>query len=665
MPAARQAFKTTDVLRLEVETTPAGLYNLLPNPEAEYGGWGWLTPTPNTTMQGPISSTGFDWLVWSLVGAGVPAYFTSDTFTLNANRYVGFRVNQGSPDGTVYARYRVEFLDALGAVISSSPQSAYESAGTADMAAGGRLVNYVSSVSPSGTVRARLRADLYSSTGGANPSGVGLWFRQPIVASGATAAAVTNLPISALPTATYSNLISPTTSIEIEREGLNLGTLTADILDVAIDPSQTTLVRPGKRVRLMVLADGTTWTPLFVGRITNGTVRYHPERKSPDPKRARVRITAVDGMGVLAQHPRPNGVATLDELPSVLEGAGVPWDISGNRSHRWQPPVYVATNERASAADQLALVRDSTLSYAWVSRAGVVTARTRAGMPGSLRSIDASTYTDIDLDLDMARVVNYVTVKVQTNAPDGEAVEVVYGPYVDPKSVDTWGARAQEFTVQGLVDATAAAAYAASVLASLANPVLRVNSLSLAVTTAADLTTAAATRLALLDLYDGLTVVNTNAGLNQLNRVTSIKTTIQADANGGKWLVDLGFDAPTAVAPPSPPPPLPDTTKSNTTNPRDMAPAANFTGTSKLWRDGRTVTISLSVTSTAAVANEVAMTVIPLGHRPPVDLYFACADSGSGALTLVHVTTTGEIRRVFAQASGIGTLGTITYQTNV
>lgn len=178
----------------------------------------------------------------------------------------------------------------------------------------------------------------------------------------------------------YINVLGPSHEVSIVRETLNVGTLSATIVDAALDPSQSTAIRPGRAVRLMAFSDTTkTWRHVFSGTATHATVSY--DLKEPQAsRRARIEMTAVDNAQVLANQNRRDGVATIAELPAVLEGAGVPWNVNGSGNQVPTPPV-VASNDNASALDQVAVTRDSVLGYSWIDRMGTLQAWDRDLMP--------------------------------------------------------------------------------------------------------------------------------------------------------------------------------------------------------------------------------------------------------------------------------------------
>lgn len=490
-----QQFKTMDVLRLEVQQDPTGLYNLVDNPSGELGAYGWISPVAGSQLIEDDLGDGVGHLRYVVAGNAANWFYT-EPLRVDAGQYAAARWDQIT---SIQARVRFEWLDASKAPLSSSTQSAYFSGGGVGVY---QPKSYAAQQAPAGTKFARLRYDIYRTTAGDNPfPGNLIRLRQVTVAKAATAAELTGLTY--LPPAPYLNILGPTHTLVIDRAELNLGTLSAEVLDATIDPSQSKLIRPGRRVRVTAY-DGSAWSPLFTGKVSNGRVKY--DNRRGDAKRARITLTAVDAVSQLAQVPAADGVASIADLPFVLEGAGVPWNVNGSRD-QVRSATVVSRNDSAKTIDQVAVTRDSELGYAWVDRAGVLQVWDRASVSTAVTALlTASDYSEIDVDYDTDRCINTVTVKLlRTNLADGQTVEVPYGPFVDEPSADEWGPHQAEFTVQGIADTTAAAkAYADQILTANATPVVRVNSVILPVFRTTDI----APDRALIDLYDRVRVVS-------------------------------------------------------------------------------------------------------------------------------------------------------------
>lgn len=345
--------------------------------------------------------------------------------------------------------------------------------------------------------------------------------------------------IGELATVTYQNVLGPTHEISVSREGLNVGVLDATIHDSDLDPAELNLIRPGRRVRLTT-ADGAV---ICAGKALTASVTYnllHPDEQ----RRAQITLSVPDGVNTLASVARTEGVATIDELPYVLEGVGVPWSVNGS-GDQVPSATVAANNDNAMALDQIVVTRDSALGYAWLDRNGVLQAWDRTQMDTTVRAtLDETVYTaDIDVDLPIGNLVNEVNVIVlRPVATTGVTEEVRYGPFRDEDSIAEWGVYSREYTVQG--DAftdTEIATYAQAILdANATIPGPSINSAVVPIRTAEDVAA-----YALLDLYDLVAISNDRAGIDTTARITSLAHSITP--NG--WTLTLGFSEPGAAAP--------------------------------------------------------------------------------------------------------------------
>lgn len=354
----RQDFKTTDVLRLEVEVEPTGPYNLLPSAAGNYGAWGWITPVANSTIEGSGTALSYS--------GPAASYFTSDSMPVTPLHYAAARWTLPPPLGTSGGySCRFEWYDAAGVFISFSTASAVY----------GTPGNYTLTArqAPANARFMRLRVDLAAGA-------TYILFVGVCVATASTAAAIdAAIGTVALSGGTnWRNVIGPSSNIRVVRETLNLGVLEAEILDSTLDPATTPDLRPGREVRLTTLDGGGVWQTLFVGKADVLEVDYDAKRVPARPPR--VKIVATDRTARLAAATRPQGVATIGELPAVLEGAGIPWNVNGSTSHVKNFAV-VGVNDKATALDQVALTRDTVLGSAWVSREGVLFARDHVADP--------------------------------------------------------------------------------------------------------------------------------------------------------------------------------------------------------------------------------------------------------------------------------------------
>jgi hypothetical protein len=67
---------------------------------------------------------------------------------------------------------------------------------------------------------------------------------------------------------------------------------------------------------------------LFTGTLTKADASDNQALAASDPKSTRVPLSATDATTPLMQTAAPHGVGLLAELPAVLEGAEVPYEIN-------------------------------------------------------------------------------------------------------------------------------------------------------------------------------------------------------------------------------------------------------------------------------------------------------------------------------------------------
>ncbi len=362
-----QQFNTIDVLKLGIEDDPAGLVNLVPNPSGELGGWGWETPVVGSRMFGGVTGAWGSYLRFIDHNTDSASYFLTEPMPVLPGQYAAAYVDSlagYSLNGTVYFRLSFEWLDSAFGSLGATAQSGY-------FAEDDGPTYFGESQAPASTAYVKIRADLYSDTAGGLAFGGShhLTFNDVTVAVADTAAELSGLTfIEPVP---YVDILGPSLAIDIEREELNVGTVTAVVRDATLDPAQHSLIRPGKRVQLSVLTGG-VWEPIFTAEASTAKVTYdllHPD----EDKRPRITVVATDDITKLAQAKRPDGVADGDYLPWVLEGAGVPWNVNGDGAQVGSAPDVASTNENATAIDQVAITRDTELGHAWLSRKGVLT----------------------------------------------------------------------------------------------------------------------------------------------------------------------------------------------------------------------------------------------------------------------------------------------------
>lgn len=337
----------------------------------------------------------------------------------------------------------------------------------------------------------------------------------------------------------WLNVTGDGRSVQVTRRDTEPGTMTAEVLDAALDPTQTNTIRMGKGSRFLVRdAAGTGWVDQYTGVLTDVSVARSP--LAQPGKRVSVALQAADRVAELANRAESRGVATIDALRWLV--TGVPFNINGQTTALAAQPV-VAGVDGASLWDQILVVRDSNLGHAWVGKSNrlqVWDAATLSAVPVAV--IGPDVYSSIDTDFALDSIINSVTVVFRRfNIGTEMSTDVPYGPYEDAASVAEWGRRAATFTIQGGVeDAVAIEAFAADVLARNAAAVVRARSARVPIHDAADLAMVRA-----VELNNVVTVVLPDAA-EQTLRVKGISHSITQRG----WFVDFTFTQAGSVGAP-------------------------------------------------------------------------------------------------------------------
>lgn len=186
----------------------------------------------------------------------------------------------------------------------------------------------------------------------------------------------------------WQNILGPTSNIDITREALNVGTLSATVLDAMLDPAIADTIRPGKRVRLRAFANN-GWYTAYTGVLTEANTTYDKPKTPNADVRTIITISASDNIATLANQAEQYVISSIAPIPGILEDKGVPWNVngSGNQAQNW---VAYATNDNASTVDILAIARDTAGGYVWVDRFNVLQAWDASQISTGLKA----TFTD-------------------------------------------------------------------------------------------------------------------------------------------------------------------------------------------------------------------------------------------------------------------------------
>ena len=534
------SLRVVDSIRLEIESDPDGLVNLVPNPSGEFGAWGYQKPPDGASLTGALRS-----LLFTISTAGGEFHLATESIPVTAGQWVVAGWTHYSITPGARYRARILWMDANQAQIGQTEQTGdfFNSIIPSDNR--GVTSRFQA---PAGTVYARLRWDFYSNSDGNPPVSSFVFNEATLVAVDAES----DLPGFALPFVepiTWTNVIGDSNAIQVDRDELNVGTLSATVISTALDPATSDLIRPNRRIRLTAKtgvdsSGADIWEPIFTGVAREASVSYNFV-KTPAAKQATITISATDDLDALARVARASTVATIPELPYVLEGAGVPWNCNGN-GNQVATATVVAYNEDDSAVDQVAITRDTAHGWAWLDRFGVLQVWGPGHISHDVRAtLDETVYaSDVTIDFDTNNCINEVTVTALLYNPATSATgEQDYGPFRNEDSIKQWGEHPVTYTVAGITSKADAQAFATPILTQNAVPV-RI------ITTANVPLHDGNLDLATIDLYDLLTCVNTKAGINGSHRATSVSHAITASTGAARdsWIMTIGFAADGAQA---------------------------------------------------------------------------------------------------------------------
>jgi hypothetical protein len=360
----------------------------------------------------------------------------------------------------------------------------------------------------------------------------------------ASASTASQAGLSYIEPVTYQNIIGPTISLQIDRQALDVGTLTGTVREALLDPRTSNDVRPGRRCRLLAKGQADELRPVINTKLIRAAAQYD-KRKTDLAGNVRTRITlaGADNVQTLANTPERRGVATVAGLAWLLEGAGVPWNINGSGG-QIAAQTLASTNENASLLDQIAVARDTNRAHAYVDARNVLMVTNAPAASGVvLADDDEPSYTSIDAGFSTDECINSVKIVwLRYDSMTDKTEQVQYGPYEDQTSIDTWGVHSRTFTIHGTAaeDPATIAAYANAILAANKTPVAKIRSLTVNVNSEQLVD-------AVLDAELTKTVLINYAGVQYTARVAGVQHRITAK----RWTATFTFDQAATVAQPS------------------------------------------------------------------------------------------------------------------
>lgn len=297
--------------------------------------------------------------------------------------------------------------------------------------------------------------------------------------------------------------------------------------------------------------------------LTRKAVLASPEKYEAveDPSRVVITIAARDIVKDMANTAEPRGMYRIVDLPFIMEGKGVPYQINGS-SDQITTAQIVSLNDNASVLDQIVITRDSELAYAFVNRNNVFCAFDLVVQPTALSAIfDEGDYSDIRVDFDTESCINSVLIKWLRYTPatvdskgvitPGSTEEIDYGPYVNQESIDEWGLHHEEFVMHGIVENPMnIEGQAQDILDRNSIPTVKVYEIAVPIVNEEDITLSKA----VVDLYDKVNVKYQYSDYDEELRVTGIAHVI----TNARWDMRLTFSVDGTVASPQtvPQPPV-------------------------------------------------------------------------------------------------------------
>lgn len=634
------AFHNTSNLKLEVETTPAGLPNLFPDPDGVLGAWPFFVTDPGLgTGQDTLTSDG-----------------TKFTYTNVNSADGGNMIMRGVPvPAAAWFRMRYTVTSITAGHTLRIQYVFYRADGVATGSSGGWVAPTVTGgvsygpliQAPALTSYAVLSFLIYKGASQVIDVGATVSFNQVMVTYSMVQADVSGTFAVTQPV-TWANILAPTHSIDIERGELELGVLNARIIDAALDPAVSAALALGNAVRCRADVGGGVFESLFEGEISDVDVTYSRDRET-GVIRTSIQLEAVDGMATLANTgARDSFAGSMTQQIANLERAGyglLPWNVNGNKNRLPNNArVPVAFNDDATTLDQIVLTRDSVSGYAWISRQNIFTAYDPGSMPAGVActfsDVDSALatreeYSDITAGWNTEEAINQVLVTWLRNVA-GTTEEITYGPYTD----DVWarkGTRQKTFTITGATeDPAAISAFAKGVIAANKTPVRKASMIKMPVRDTRSMKHATQ-----LDLYD-LCGVEFAALINSSYRITSIKHKIDTDG----WVVEYGFAVNGAVASPAaaPAPGVTDTSDGTWIAPALGAAWVNFGSTwetAGYMRAGGVIYLRGLIKSGTVTAGTVLFT-LPVGYRPSSDKHMDTVSNGVHAV--LNVMANGQVK---------------------
>lgn len=337
---------------------------------------------------------------------------------------------------------------------------------------------------------------------------------------------------------TWANVLGKTNNIITEQgnslvgveDALDAGSLTATVLDPALDPSIVSTFRRGRAVRLTATIGGVT-TPVWAGTLETCDVEYDDSKTTGKPP-IRITLVATDAARKLAdasaQFGSTGGFYAMVEKAANLaglttfDGAATPAPGTGQ----------IAREDSSKATDWIRRACNTYGGYVWVDGANKVQQRLVTylsttpvkTLSDNIADVGALAYTGVAMNYGTRSLVNSLTVRRLNVAEVGDNGAKEYGPYLIPDS------ESENDRATGSVEIVdgSPSAIAATILSLFATP--RVFPGSIRLNTLNDIAGVLA-----LTTYAPIRVKRTVPAYDQVLRVLKVRHEIQATTKGGTW----------------------------------------------------------------------------------------------------------------------------------
>lgn len=321
----------------------------------------------------------------------------------------------------------------------------------------------------------------------------------------------------------HDDILGAHTSVKITRRPMDLSSVSASVAIDQLPSGRDPQLTPGSPYRVLLGSDQVIGCTL--------TERVPEESNRPIPLTMLEGADAARDLALRKEYRvSPNigfGPPSLAPLWEAFSDSDIPWLINGSSAAGTGLDSEGEINENMTAIDQIVLARDlNAPAYAWLDREGVGKVSDLAHLSTTpVLILDEDDYSQLVTGFNMDACFNILTVA----RISGEEL----GTFTDDASVEQWGERPVTLKTLHLMSEPDPfpAAFAEYFLGLNSDPVFQVLSVQIPLHKINN------SAVALLDLYDLVTVQNTARGIDEDLRVTFIEHEITPYT----WMLTLGF----------------------------------------------------------------------------------------------------------------------------